>query len=193
MLKMAKLRIIQLFVLIFFISTKTEAQVNMGVLGGLNLSNSDGQNFRSSNRIGLQVGGFLTYHFTDHIAIQGEPSFNITRLRSKNVSSDHPNEIPKGTKSLQYFNFPVLFKLKITPGFALLAGGEFNKLLNDKDYSLVNGDPAFKSGQRLGYSLGLELGKIYFRYRGLEKFSQANNSSNAQINQYQIGMRWTLF
>gem|GEM_PF-2340771 len=103
---MAKLRIIQLFVLIFFISTKTEAQVNMGVLGGLNLSNSDGQNFCSSNRIGLQVGGFLTYHFTDHIAIQSELSFNITRLRSKNVSSDHPTKYQKERNLYSILIFP---------------------------------------------------------------------------------------
>lgn len=192
MLKIARLRIILVFVWTLFVLGSAKGQVNIGVLGGLNLSNSDGQSFRSSNRIGLQTGGFLTYHLTDYMALQGEPSFNIARLRSKGTGNDDLNGIQKGTKSLQYFNFPVLFKLKITPGFALLVGGEFNKLLNDEDYRLGNGGQAFKGGQRLGYSFGLELGKMYFRYRGLGKFTRVKENLNAQINQYQVGMRWSL-
>ncbi|WP_437919555.1 outer membrane beta-barrel protein [Sphingobacterium sp. LRF_L2] len=173
-------------------SLSASAQVNVGINLGGNLSNADGVSFRSSRRLGFQAGGTLTIGFHKHMAIQAEPSFNLTRIRANDETSNREDGIQKGNKSLQFFNLPVLFKLKITPAFALLSGIEFNKLINDQQYRLNNDEPAFKSGNRLGYSLGAELGKFYFRYRGVSKSTRVGGNWNAVIEQYQFGIRWIL-
>src|SRR5690606_41246360 len=84
--------------------------------------------------------------------------------------------IDKGNKALHFFDLPVLFRLDVTPGFALLGGVEFNSLLNEDRYRLNNSAPAFKSGIQLGYTVGLELGKFYVRYRGFERSTEVHRS-----------------
>ncbi len=178
-------------VLLFTVLPST-AQIDIGISGGLNLSKANGTYYRSVNKFGLQVGGFLTYHLNDYFAVQAEPSFNISRIRTNDNNKGLPHGLNKGNKALQFFNLPLYLKLKIAPNFALVAGPEYNKLLNGEDFRLNNGEAAFKDDGRFGYGLGIELGKFYFRYRNLKKFDEIGDTNDVNMNQYQVGLRFKL-
>lgn len=185
-----------LLVLLFLLLLPTEnvfSQIGAGIKLGGNLSHADGLSFRSTNRVGFQVGGIVSYHFRPNMAIQVEPTYNVTRVRTNSETVDQVNGIAKGNKALQFFDFPVLFKLDLTSNFALLGGLEFNKLLNEDKYLLNNGEEAFNRGSRMGYTFGLELGKLYFRYRNVERKTGVYHNWNTSISQYQIGVKWNLF
>lgn len=168
------------------------SQIGLGMKLGGNLSHADGLSFRSSNRVGGQVGGVLRYHFRPSMAIQAEPTFNLTRIRANAETAHQETGIPKGNKALSFFDLPVLFRLDVMSSFALLAGVEFNTLLNKDRYRLNNDEEAFKGGIRLGYSLGAELGKFYFRYRFVERQARVHRSWSPGIQQYQLGMKWDI-
>ncbi|SJN19034.1 hypothetical protein FM107_01600 [Sphingobacterium sp. JB170] len=177
---------------LFFTVLPSFAQIDIGISGGVNLSKPDGTYFRSAGKVGLQVGAFLTYHLTDHFALQGEPSFNVTRIRANDEGKSISNGLNKGNKSVQFFNLPLYAKLKITPNFAIVGGPEYNKILNDGDFRLNDGAEAFKDSGRFGYGLGLDIGNFYFRYRSLKKFDEIGDTHDLKLNQYQIGFRWKL-
>lgn len=184
---------ISLLILVLLFSDRLSAQIGAGLRFGGNLSHLDGNSFRSAKKIGLQAGIALQYSFTRNLGAQIEPSFNISRVRSNEQTSMYDEGISKGTKSLHYVNVPLFFKLSITSKFALLAGPELSKLLNESKYRLNNGEEAFKDGTRVGYSLGLELGPLYFRYREVKRVSHVRSDWHAAIEQYQLGIKWDLF
>lgn len=169
-----------------------QAQIGFGVQGGGNFSKGIGSEFRSSNRIGLQFGAFVSYELNRYFTLQVEPGYNISRIRTNETTQALPNGINRGTRSVDYFNLPLFAKLTITPGFALLAGIDFSKLLNEDRYLLNNGLPAFNTNLNTGYALGVEFGKLYFRYRRQNGFSRINDQSDSYIQQLQIGLRFRL-
>lgn len=173
--------------------SEAHAQFGLGVKLGGNLSHANAFTFRSTSRLGFQVGGVLSYHFQPNMAIQTEPTFNITRVRANSQTVDEVDGISKGNKSLQFFDLPVLFRFDVARRFALLGGLEFNSLLNEDRHLVNNGEEAFKGGTRVGYSLGFELGKFYFRYRTVERQARIHRSWSPKIQQYQIGVKWDLF
>lgn len=167
------------------------AQLNMGIHVGGNLGSLKGDAFRSSKKIGAQGGIFLSYHFNKYLGVQVEPGFNLNRVRANRSTIEHPHGIQKGNKRLYFFNMPMYLKISILPGVALLGGPEINKLINDQKYRLNDGQAAFKPGYRLGYGLGLELGKIYFRYKVNSRVSKVVGDWNAPIEQFQLGLRFS--
>jgi len=178
--------------LCLLIGNSAFSQVGVGVKLGGNLSGAEAVSFRSSKRLGFQVGAVVSYHFHSNMAIQAEPTFNLTRVRANSETVDEIKGIAKGNKALHFFDLPILFRLDVVPGFALLGGGEFNSLLNEDKYLLNNNEQAFNTGIRLGYTVGLELGKFYFRYRGFERSTQVHRSWTTAIQQYQVGVRWNI-
>lgn len=189
------IRLTVIVVLLFLLIPVRESfsQIGVGIKFGGNLSHADGLSFRSSNRVGFQAGGIISYHFKPSMAIQAEPTYNVSRIRTNSETVDYSNGISKGNKALQFFDLPILFKLDVTSGFALLGGIEFNELLNEDKYNLNNGERAFNRGSRLGYTFGLELGKLYFRYRAIERKTGVYRNWNTLIEQYQIGVKWIVF
>ncbi|PUV24323.1 outer membrane beta-barrel protein [Sphingobacterium athyrii] len=172
---------------------KALAQFGMGIRAGGNLSSTDGSAFRSNKRVGFQIGGDLTYRFNKNIALQAEPVYNLIRIRNNDQTAQREHGIGAGTRKLAYMSVPLYLKLNFTRTIAIMGGLDFNFLLNDDRYKLNNGDNAFRSRPRTGYSLGAELGGVYFRYR---KFNRTNNiidNWTADIEQYQLGFKFELF
>lgn len=182
-----------LTILFLTIGNQAFSQIGMGVKLGGNLSHADAISFRSSNRLGFQIGGVLSYHFHPQMAIQAEPTLNLARIRANSETIHEAAGIAKGNKALYFFDLPILFRLDVARNFALLGGAAFNKLLNDEKYRLNNGEKAFKGGAKLSYSIGVELGKIYFRYYAFERSTNVHRSWNPNIQQYQIGVKWDIF
>lgn len=170
----------------------TQAQIQIGVHGGGNLSKAIGSEFRSSNRIGFQFGAFFTYGLNSYLALQLEPGYNLSRIRSNETTHMLPNGISKATRSVDYFNLPLFVKLSITSQFALLAGIEFNKLLTEEKHLLNNSLPAFNTALSTGYAFGVEFSKLYFRYRRQHRISRINAPSDAYLQQLQFGIRLRL-
>lgn len=168
------------------------AQMKMGLHLGGNLANVNGHAFRSTKKIGLQGGVTLAYRFNKVWALQAEPGFTVNRVRANDATFDHPSGIDKGNKRLLFFNVPILLKIHVLPGFTLLGGPEINKLVNDQKYRLNDGRSAFKPGHRLGYGVGLDLGKVYFRYKVNSRFSKVVDSWDAPLKQFQLGLRFWL-
>lgn len=172
---------------------QASAQLGMSIKAGGNLSGTNGAAFRSSKRVGFQIGGDLTYHFNDNIALQAEPAYNLIRIRNNDQTAQRAYGIGAGTRKLEYMSVPLYLKVNFTRVIAIMGGLDFNFLLNDDRYKLNNGDNAFRSRPRTGYSFGAELGRVYFRYR---KFNRTNNiidNWNADIEQYQLGYKFELF
>lgn len=179
-------------IVLLFTVFPSVAQINIGISGGGNVSKPTGTYFRSAPKFGLQLGVFVTYHLNDYFALQAEPSFNISRIRTNDNNNGRPDGLNKGNNSLQFFNLPLYLKLKISSNFALVAGPEYNKLLNGEDFLLNSGANAFKENGRFGYGLGIELGKFYFRYRNLKNFDEIGDTHDLNMNQYQVGLRFKL-
>ncbi|PRD48865.1 outer membrane beta-barrel protein [Sphingobacterium haloxyli] len=192
MLNRLAVRQILLILLCLLLGDSVFSQVGLGVKLGGNLSSADAFSFRSSKRLGVQAGVMMNYHFHPNMAIQAEPTLNLTRIRANAETTQETNGIDKGNKGLRFFDLPILFRLDLTPEFALLGGAEFNSLLNEDRYRLQNGELAFKGGTRLGYTVGLELGKFYFRYRGFERSTNVHRSWTTMIQQYQVGVKWRI-
>lgn len=171
----------------------TMAQVGLGVRAGGNLSSTNGTGFYSSKRIGYQLGGHVNYHFNKNLALQAEPAYNLVRIRNNETTAQREHGIGAGTRKLEYINVPLYLKISFTSTVAIMGGLDFNFLLNDDRYKLNNGANAFRSKTRTGYSLGAEIGGVYFRYR---KFNRTNNivdNWTADIEQYQLGYKFDLF
>lgn len=169
------------------------AQFGMGLRTGGNLSGTNGSAFRSGKRIGFQIGGDLRYHFNKNIALQAEPVYNLMRIRNNDQTAESEYGIGAGTRKLEYMSVPLYLKVNFTRTIAIMGGLDFNFLLNDDRYKLNNGENAFRSKPRTGYSLGAELGKVYFRYRKFNRTNDIIDNWTADIEQYQLGIKFELF
>lgn len=169
------------------------AQFGMGLRAGGNLSGTNGSAFRSGKRIGFQIGGDLRYHFNKNIALQAEPAYNLMRIRNNDQTAESEYGIGAGTRKLEYMSVPLYLKVNFTRTIAIMGGLDFNFLLNDDRYKLNNGANAFRSKPRTGYSLGAELGKVYFRYRKFNRTNDIIDNWTADIEQYQLGLKFELF
>lgn len=169
------------------------AQFGMGLRAGGNLSGTNGSAFRSGKRIGFQIGGDLRYHFNKNIALQAEPVYNLMRIRNNDQTAEREYGIGAGTRKLEYMSVPLYLKVNFTRTIAIMGGLDFNFLLNDDRYKLNNGENAFRSKPRTGYSLGAELGKVYFRYRKFNRTNDIIDNWTADIEQYQLGLKFELF
>ncbi|MDF2478951.1 MAG: hypothetical protein K0S24_4434 [Sphingobacterium sp.] len=172
---------------------KALAQFGMGFRAGGNLSGTNGSAFRSGKRIGFQIGGDLRYHFNKNIALQAEPVYNLMRIRNNDRTAESEYGIGAGTRKLKYMSVPLYLKVNFTRTIAIMGGLDFNFLLNDDRYKLNNGENAFRSKPRTGYSLGAELGKVYFRYRKFNRTNDIIDNWTADIEQYQLGLKFELF
>ncbi|MGE8378875.1 MAG: outer membrane beta-barrel protein [Sphingobacterium sp.] len=172
---------------------KALAQFGMGLRAGGNLSGTNGSAFRSGKRIGFQIGGDLRYHFNKNIALQAEPVYNLMRIRNNDQTAESEYGIGAGTRKLEYMSVPLYLKVNFTRTIAIMAGLDFNFLLNDDRYKLNNGENAFRGKPRTGYSLGAELGKVYFRYRKFNRTNDIIDNWTADIEQYQLGLKFELF
>ena len=112
---MKKLLIIPLIV----ISSGLFAQnFQLGLKGGLNVSNFTGTTFENVDKkalLGFHGGAFLSLLFGDHVALQPEALFSTQGAR---VSTVNGNERWR----VNYLNVPVNLKFRFNGGFYLEAG-----------------------------------------------------------------------
>ena len=101
--------------------------VNYGAKAGLNLANAGGADAKAPTgadkkfRIGLNAGFFVTYAFTDLLAIQPEVLYSMKGVKYKATSGDQTE-----TEKVDYIEIPLLLKVSFRTGGnlkpSLLAG-----------------------------------------------------------------------
>lgn len=189
----SKIKSLVALIAVLFIGQSSFAQLGLGIRVGGNLTGTDGSAFQSRKRIGFQAGADLTFKFHEKIAIQAEPTYHLLRVASHTYAPDNPQGISAGRRSLRYINVPLLLKLHLTNGFALLGGPDLNQLLNVDVHRLNNEAEAFTKRPNVGYMLGIDLGNLYFRYRNMRRYNTVIDNGDAQINQFQLGFKWSIF
>jgi hypothetical protein len=190
-----------LFASLFFVSSASFAQTfQLGIKGGVNVSNFTGGDFataKKSSLIGYHGGAFVNLKFGQVISLQPEVLFSTQGATIQDQET--------GTKQdfkLNYVSIPVMLKLQSHGGFYVetgpvvsinVSGGEF---MNQSVKDVTNGaDFAWAAG--LGYHTRFGLG-IGARYNvGLSKVSNASNASwesaDFKNSVLQVGLFYTLF
>ena len=137
----------------------------------------------------------VSYRRAPYLPFQqkAEPVYNLIRIRNNEQTAQRDQGIGAGTRKLEYISAPLYLKLNFTERIAIMAGLDFNFLMNDNRYKLNNGENAFRHQPRTGYSLGAEIGGLYFRYRKFNRTTNIVENWTAAIEQYQLGYKFDLF
>lgn len=168
----------------------------LGIKGGVNISNFTGGNFENLDKkalVGFHGGGFVSFFFGDHLALQPEVLFSSQGAKIKDAGDEQNLKV-------SYINVPVLLKYRFTGGFYLEAGPQIGfKVSEDTDDQQV--DDFFKSTDLsiaggLGFhsSTGLGIGARYTA--GLSKtgdFDAGDIDPDFKNGVIQISLFYTLF
>ena len=175
-----------LSVLISSAATAQHQHPNIGIKGGLNLYNIDG-NGKSDLKTGLHLGLLSHIHLAKDFAFQ--PEILYSAQGTKNGGSDN-------SLNLDYINIPLLFQYMFDNGFRIQAGPQVGFLVNAKTKSgntTVNVKDGYNS-----LDLGLSIGGSYVfvdtgfgldaRYNhGLSNIYDSN-TLNATNRGFQLGI-----
>ena len=150
-----------LFSALVIISTAGFSQgFQLGVKGGVNVSNYTGGDIENSALVGFHGGATLGFLIGDHFAIQPEVLFS-----SQGAKRDYIGE--KENFNVSYINVPVLAKFRFTGGFYLEAGPQvgfkINENVPDKTVENFAKDLDLSLAAGLGYHspIGLGIGARY--------------------------------
>lgn len=190
-----------LFATLLFVSTAGFAQTfQLGVKGGVNISNFNGGDFSNVKKnalVGFHAGGFVNFRFGEVLSLQPELLFSTQGAKFESKESGEKEDF-----KLNYVSIPVMLKVKSSSGFYLetgpivsfnVSGGNFeNQSIKDATNSAD-----FSWGVGLGYHSHIGLG-IGARYNvGISKVGNINNATitNADFKNsvIQIGLFYTLF
>src|SRR5688572_14849441 len=107
-----------------------QAQVALGLKGGLNFAKLNADDFSTKNRTGYHIGAFATFKLTK-IAIQPELIFSQQGSEVKNPSLGNVES------NFSYINIPVMLKIYLVGGLNLQVGPQFGFLtsaeIDDED------------------------------------------------------------
>ena len=104
-----------------------------GLKAGVNRSNvwdEKGQDFKADARTGFAGGAFITIPIVHFIGIQPEVLISQKGYQS---SGTFLGNFYSNTRTTTYLNVPILFALKPSTMFTILAGPEYSYLLHQKD------------------------------------------------------------
>ncbi len=168
------------------VGTVKAQHINLGIKGGLNVYNIDG-NSQYKSKAGLNLGVLGHIHLTDKFALQPELYYSSQGAKTEN---------PDININLNYLNVPVLFQYMFDNGFRIQAGPQLGFLASAKTKSgdvTVDVSDAYK-----GIDFGLGFGGSYVdpatgfgidaRYNhGLSKI---NESGSAELKNrgFQLGV-----
>jgi len=206
---MKKMKLAAVVVMLTMV-TAVSAQVNLGIKGGVNMSNLvyDDEVDDQNPKIGFNVGLALDYEFMPGSAIQTGLFFTTKGFKAENTSLD-----AEYTENLMYLQLPVhyAYKLDVTPGTRLVfhagpyvaygVGGsrkvDAGNLSGEWDVDDIFGDEArqydaFDAG--LGLGVGAEFGSFLLDLGwdlGLVNISNADNGNVKNQNAYlSVGFRF---
>ncbi len=187
-----------LFVLVG-LSAYSQAQVAIGIKGGLNFANVDASSATSaySSRTGYHAGGFVLFKFSK-IGIQPEIIF------SRQGASNKPFNGTSVDTRYDYVNVPIIFKLYTVAGINIQVGPQFGFLASaSKDVNLSGSTTAvdikntlkgsdISAALGLGWDLPFGL-TIDARYNlGLTKVNDVAGSTDEKNQVIQVSVGYKL-
>jgi hypothetical protein len=166
----------------------------MPTLSSFQMKNSAGSSVTTKGIVGLGVGGFLGYNFSQNIGIQAEVIYN-------SISQKHTETNVEQKVNLRYVNIPLLLSLNtgkyklvnlnivagpqigISAGSTLFTSGTSN---NDAVLAVKKGDLGFAYGG--GFDIGLMRNfRLGLGFRGVYGlFDISDNSATLVSNNYYI-------
>lgn len=204
---MKKMRLTAL-VMMLAIVTAVSAQLNLGIKGGVNMSNLvyDDEVNDKNPKIGFHVGLAADYDFAPSMALQTGLFFTTKGYKFESESVDY-------TENLMYLQLPVhlAYKVDVTPGTRIVfhagpyvaygVGGsrkaDVGDLTNEWDVDKIFGDEArqykpFDAG--LGLGVGTEFGPLLLDIgwdMGLVNISHIDDENVKNQNAYlSVGYRF---
>lgn len=182
---------------LLLVGTTSMAQTfQLGIKGGVNVSNFNGGNFHNIDKkslVGFHAGGFVNFQFGDHFSLQPEVLFSSQGAKLEDAGN-------KENIKISYINVPVMLKYRFTGGFYLEAGPqigfkvsestgdqEINDFAKSTDLSIAGG---------LGFhsSSGLGIGARYTA--GISKvgdFNAGDIDPDFKNGVIQVSLFYTLF
>jgi hypothetical protein len=192
---MKKASLLFLAVLIISSGSLFAQGFHIGLKGGTNLSEINGQAFSDGFKWGFSAGGFAELNFTKQIGLQPELLFNQTNTRTAYNFDDVYQSVGFSDRNvyLNYLSIPILLSIRPIPLISILVGPQFGIKLSDNiGTSALN---AFKSGDFSvvgGAQINLGGFKAGARYViGVNNLNDINNNykwQNRTIQLY-IGFR----
>ncbi len=181
-------------ILLAGISTAGYSQFQLGVKGGLNLSDFSVKNMETNQKTGYHFGAFTGFKF-GKIGIQPEVIFSqqgtTFQFDGKDLESN-----------FTYINVPVIMKLYLVGGLNLQIGPQFGYLTTaESEFNPIEemGDRNVRDyydhadvSLAMGFGIDLPFNvNLDFRYnKGLRDISEANlNSTQNQVFQVSAGIR----
>ena len=169
--------------------------IQLGVKGGVNISNYTGGNMETDALVGFHLGGFINFLAGDNFSIQPEVLFSSQGARYNDAGN-------KSNLKVSYIIVPVMAKIKFNGGFYVEVGpqvgfkaGEDAQIPNQTiDHFAKNLDLSIGAG--LGYhgESGFGIGARYMA--GLSKVGDFNISSidpDFKNSVIQVSLFFTLF
>jgi hypothetical protein len=106
----------------------TNAQLQLGVKGGLNLTTFTGNDAQMAKmRTGFNAGGLAAFSITDMLSVQAEVQYSAQGANYNADSISMSGNINSG-----YLNIPVLIKYNHSSGFFIETGPQIGLLLSSK-------------------------------------------------------------
>lgn len=168
----------------------------LGVKGGVNVSNFTGGDFKDLDKqsmVGFHAGAFVNFFLGDHFAIAPEVLFSSQGAKLENAGN-------KENIKVSYVNVPVMLKYRFTGGFYLEAGPQIGFKVSEKTDNLPintfakSTDLSVAGGLGWHSDMGLGLGARYTA--GISKvgdFDGANIDPDFRNGVIQVSLFYTLF
>lgn len=168
----------------------------LGIKGGVNVSNFTGGDFKDLDNkalVGFHAGGFVTFFLGDNFAIQPEVLFSTQGAKLENAGNEQNLKV-------SYVNVPVLLKYRFTGGFYLEAGPQFGFKVSEKtddmqiDDFAKSTDVSIAGGLGFHSNMGLGIGARYTA--GISKvgdFDSQDIDPDFKNGVIQVSLFYTLF
>ncbi|RYY17756.1 MAG: PorT family protein [Chitinophagaceae bacterium] len=185
--------------ILFFAAMLTSAAAfsqgfQLGVKGGINISNYTGGDIENSALVGFHGGVIVGLQLGDHFSIQPEALFSAQGAKIRGISNNEEKF------KVSYINLPVLAKYRFNGGFYIEAGPQVGFKLDESipDNTIENfaEDLDLSIAAGLGYhsSMGLGIGGRY--NAGLSKvgnFDAGTTDPDFKNSTIQFFVFYTLF
>ncbi len=182
-------------IVLFCASTTAFAQnFELGLKGGVNVSNFTGGNFqdaKAKSLVGFHAGAFVSFFLGNNFAIQPEVLFSSQGAKLESATN-------KSNLEVSYINVPILAKYRFDNGFYIEAGPQIG--FRAKDLSSGSGtveehakktDLSLAAGLGFHSKMGLGIGARYTA--GLSKVGDFDASAGIDPNFKNGVLQFSLF
>jgi hypothetical protein len=184
----------------------TQAQdMKFGVKAGVNISNGAGDVEDADSKIGLHIGGFAEFMFSEKFAFQPELLYSMQGYKYEESATFFGETVSVEEKiKLDYINVPLIFKYYVTEGLAIEAGPQIGFLMSaNYEYEASGGGEsesededikdAYKSidyGLNVGVSYTLDMGVMFGAryYYGLADIDDTSDDFDEKNSVIQVSV-----